>query len=149
MARLRKFLVKIAIGAMLILITILQFLSIPGQFRYMAEQDPQNAHLRWPLTAVGMIAILALQILLVSLWQLINVIRGENPFSKRAQTLISRMRGSLATFLFILIAGLAYVLSQADDPGFPFLLIIITGCVALLLLILNEIGALFNRTMRE
>lgn len=146
---LRKVGVKLVIGGTLVLLTILQFLSIPGQFRYMAEEDPESAYLRWPLTIVGMIAILTLQVLLVSLWLLINEIRGESPFSKRAQNLLTRMKYSLATFLLILFTGLIFVLSQADDPGFPFLLIIITGCVTLILFVLDEIGTLFARNSSE
>lgn len=146
---LRKALVKVAIGATLILLTILQIFSIPGQFRYMAEENPQRAYLRWPLSIAGMVAILALQILLISLWILIDEIRGQDPFSRRSQKLLSRMKYSLATFLFILCSGLVFVLSQADDPGFPFLLTIITGCVTLILLVVDEIAALFKGVSRQ
>jgi hypothetical protein len=142
-------LVKIVIGGTLVLLTVLQFLSIPGQFRYMAEQDPESAFLRWPLTLLGMTAILALQIVLVSLWHLIDEIRGANPFSKRSRIFIARIRYSLTVFLVILGSGLIFVLSQADDPGFPFLLIIITGFVTLLLLVISEIGKLFDRNSTD
>lgn len=145
----RRALIKIVIGATLALLTILQFLSIPGQFRYMAEENPESAYLRWPLTFLGMTAILALQILLISLWLLINEIRTPHPFSSRSLALINRMKYALTTFLSILGLGLIFVLTQADDPGFPFLLIIITGCVTLLLLVIDEIGELFNRNSRD
>ena len=71
-ARHRLHMIKLAIAGTLFLLTILQFLSIPGQFRYMAEQEPERAFLRWPLTILGMLAILAIQIVLVSLWFLID-----------------------------------------------------------------------------
>lgn len=141
----KRSLVKVVIAGTLFLLTILQLFSIPGQFRYMAQEDPESAYLRWPLTILGMSGILAFQVILVSLWYLIDEIRTPNPFSRRSIELIKRMRYALTYFLLILGLGLAFVLSQADDPGFPFLLIIITGSVTLLLLVMREIEGLFIR----
>lgn len=149
MTELKRSFVKLAIAGTLFLLTILQFLSIPGQFRYMAEQEPERAFLRWPLTILGMLAILAIQIVLVSLWFLIDEIRTTHPFSQRAIALIKRMRYALSFFVSSLALGLIFVLSQADDPGFPFLLIIITGSMTLLLLVIREIEGLFIRNSGE
>ena len=34
------------------ILVFFQTISLPGQFAYMAEQFPDMAYLRWPLTAV-------------------------------------------------------------------------------------------------
>ena len=35
------------------ILVVFQTLSLPGQFRYMAEESPEDAYLRWPLTTVA------------------------------------------------------------------------------------------------
>lgn len=139
--------IRIVILAVLFLLTVFQFLSIPGQFRYLAEQEPENAHLRWPLTALGFTAILLLQITLVSLWILINEVRSQDPFSIRALRRIKTMKMSLSGFLAILGMALAFVLSRADDPGLLMVLMLISGVVILLVLVIWEIERLFVRVM--
>ena len=34
-------------------LVLFQVTSLPGQFRFMAEQDPETAYLRWPATVVA------------------------------------------------------------------------------------------------
>ena len=43
-----------------------QVVSLPGQFAYMAEQDPGHAYLRWPLTAVTAFWVLCAQVVIVA-----------------------------------------------------------------------------------
>ena len=103
--------------------------------------------MRWPLTALGFTAILLLQITLVSLWILINEVRSQDPFSIRALRRIKTMKMSLSGFLAILGMALAFVLSRADDPGLPMVLMLISGVVILLVLVIWEIERLFVRVM--
>ena len=39
------------------ILVVFQTLSLPGQFAYMAEQSPEDAYLRWPLTAVAVLVV--------------------------------------------------------------------------------------------
>ena len=34
------------------ILVVFQVMSLPGQFAYMAREDPEHAYLRWPATAV-------------------------------------------------------------------------------------------------
>jgi heme/copper-type cytochrome/quinol oxidase subunit 4 len=78
-AKLLKFVLSIFFALSL----MLQFLSFPGQFRYMAEQEPENAHLRWPLTALVFTMILAVQIIVISVWKIVDAL--ENELTKQEQ----------------------------------------------------------------
>ena len=119
-----KQLLKIALSAFFFLILVLQFFSFPGQFRYMAEQEPVNVHLRWPLTFLFFILFVSVEILIVTIWK---VVSNLGLHEKRAHTLkyIKLSIGAL-TFIWLAIAGfLVWLLLNADDPGLPLLIVVI------------------------
>lgn len=145
----REILFKAILIVGLILLTILQTLSIPGQFRYLAQTEPNNAYLRWPLTIFGMIAVLMLQLILVSLWKLIREIHTDRPFNPRSLKFLTYIFRSLITLVAIFSGGTLWVLSRADDPGMPFVLILITGFTTLISFIVYEIKQLFARNVAK
>jgi hypothetical protein len=116
------------------LLTILQWFSIPGQFRYEAEQNPEQAYLRWPLTILGMSLVLSVQLFIFAIWKLLGLISATKFYSERSIYWFNFAIKSLAALAILLVSTLGYVLSQADDPGFPFLLTLISGAVILFLL---------------
>ncbi len=117
-------LLKIALSVFFFLVLVLQFFSFPGQFRYMAEQEPENAHLRWPLTFLFVLIFLAVEILIVTVWK---VASGLGIASQRAALLkyVNFSIGAL-TFIWLVIASaLAWLLLHADDPGLPLVITVI------------------------
>ena len=107
---------------------MLQFLSFPGQFRYMAEQEPENAHLRWPLTALAFTMILAVQIIVVSIWKIVDALEKE--LGKETQLkFVNYAIGALSYFWLVIACGLILLLSIADDPGLPVVVTVIETAV--------------------
>ncbi len=112
------------------LLLMLQFLSFPGQFRYMAEQEPDNAHLRWPLTALVFFIILAIEICVICLWKLIdNLI---NFGSRKARLRYLEISIAAIGFIWLVIAVVwLIVVIIADDPGMPVIITVIECAVTL------------------
>jgi hypothetical protein len=112
------------------LLLMLQFLSFPGQFRYMAEQEPDNAHLRWPLTALVFFIILAIEICVICLWKLIdNLI---NFGSRKACLRYLEISIAAIGFIWLVIAVVwLIVVIIADDPGMPVIITVIECAVTL------------------
>jgi hypothetical protein len=107
---------------------MLQFLSFPGQFRYMAEQEPENAHLRWPLTALAFTMILAVQIIVVSIWKIVDALEKE--LGKETQLkYVNYAIGALSYFWLVIACGLVLLLSNADDPGLPVVVTVIETAI--------------------
>jgi putative transcriptional regulator len=46
-------------------LVVFQTLSLPGQFAYMAQESPDLAYLRWPLTALSVFWVLCVQVVIV------------------------------------------------------------------------------------
>ena len=123
-------LLKVALSVFFFLVLVLQFFSFPGQFRYMAQQEPENAHLRWPLTFLFILIFLAVEILIVTVWQVASNL-GNTSRRNRVLKLVTLSIGAL-TFIWLVIAsGLVWLLSQADDPGLPLVITVIEVAVSI------------------
>ena len=114
-----------------------QLFSFPGQFAYMAEQEPDLAYLRWPLTAFAALELLCLQVVIVSTWRLLSLVSADRIFGDEAFVWVDAILGAMVTG-WLLLAGLsAYFILRADDPGTPMLLlaIVLTGAAVVLLMV--------------
>lgn len=118
-------------------LVLLQTLSFPGQFAHMAEQDPENAHLRWPLTAFAIVELLCVQVVIVCTWRLLTLVKVDRIFSEDAFKWVDLIVVAMAAG-WVLYGGVSlYFASRADDPGAPLLLFVmgLVGGVVLLLVV--------------
>jgi len=128
-------LLKVVLSIFFALSLMLQFLSFPGQFRYMAEQEPENANLRWPLTALAFTMILAVQIIVVSVWKIVDALERE--LGKQIQLKFVNFAIAALSYIWLVIAsGLILLLLNADDPGLPVVITVIETAV-------TSVGLLF------
>jgi heme/copper-type cytochrome/quinol oxidase subunit 2 len=128
-------LLKVVLSIFLALSLMLQFFSFPGQFRYMAEQEPENAYLRWPLTALAFTMILAVQIIVVSVWKIVDALEKE--LGKKTQLKFVNYAIVALSYIWLVIAsGLILLLLNADDPGLPVVITVIETAV-------TSVGLLF------
>ena len=128
-------LLKVVLSIFFALSLMLQFLSFPGQFRYMAEQEPENAYLRWPLTTLAFTMILAVQIIVVSVWKIVDALEKE--LAKKTQLKFVNYAIAALSYIWLVIAsGLILLLLNADDPGLPVVITVIETAV-------TSVGLLF------
>ena len=128
-------LLKVVLSIFFALSLMLQFLSFPGRFRYMAEQEPENANLRWPLTALAFTMILAVQIIVVSVWKIVDALERE--LGKQTQLKFVNFAIAALSYIWLVIAsGLILLLLNADDPGLPVVITVIETAV-------TSVGLLF------
>lgn len=114
-----------------------QTLIMPGTLAHMASEDTDQAYLQWPLLAFSIVELLCVQAVIVCTWQLLTMVSKDRIFSDAAFAWVDGILGAIAV-AWTLLAGLfLYVVVNADDPGFPVLLIglLLTGGVVLLLMV--------------
>ncbi len=134
-------LLKLTFAIFFALLIMLQFLSFPGQFRYMAEQEPENAYLRWPLTFLTFLVIAAIQICVINLWRLIDNL-VENGEIKQRLKYINQSLISIGFIWSVIAIGWVLLVSNADDPGLPVVVTVIECAitvVALLYLVYRQL----------
>ena len=128
---------RIVLVAAFVLLVVFQVLSIPGGLAHMAKENPQDAHLRWPLTAFFAIEVLCIQVVIVSTWKLLTMVKHDRIFSNSSFKWVDAIVGAIVTGWTLFLGLFLWVGFQADDPGMPMLmsLFLVGGAVLGLLMI--------------
>ena len=116
-------------------LVVFQTMSLPGQFAYMAQEDPEHAYLRWPATVVTVFWVLCIQVVIVSTWKLLTLVKNDRIFTDASLVWVNAIVWAIAAAWVVLVGVLLYVGFNADDPGLPLLLFLMSiGVTALGLL---------------
>ncbi|MEV4489208.1 DUF2975 domain-containing protein [Micromonospora coxensis] len=140
MAPLRVFLVLL-FGVLL----MLQTFSLPGQFAHMAEESPDLAYLRWPMTAVAVFWVLCVQVVIVATWKLLTLVKNDRIFTESSLAWVDAIVWAVAAAWVVLLGVFLYVGFRADDPGLPLLLFLMVVGVAVLGLLMVVMRALLRQ----
>ncbi len=128
---------KICLVVLFGILLVFQTLSLPGQFRYQAEQHPEDAHLRWPLTALAVFFVLCVQVVVVATWKLLSLVSADRIFTRDSLVWVDAIVGAVGAAWLVFFGLFLWVGFHADDPGAPMLmfLILVGGAVFGLLLV--------------
>lgn len=138
-------LLRVFLVILFAVLVMLQTFSLPGQIRYMAQQSPEEAYLRWPLTAVAVFWVLCIQVVVVATWQLLTLVRRDQIFSDAALVWVNAIVAAIAAAWVVLVAVFLYVGFRATDPGLPLLLFLLSVGVAVLGLLMVVMRALLRQ----
>lgn len=133
---------KAFLVALFAVLLLLQCFSLPGQFAHMAQESPEQAHLRWPLTAVAAFLVLCVQIVVVCTWRLLTLAREDRIFAVGSLVWVDVIAGAMLAGWSVFVGLFVYVGAQATDPGLPLLmfLLVVSGAVlGLLIVVLREL----------
>jgi hypothetical protein len=103
-------------------LVLFQVMSLPGQFAYMAQEDPEHAYLRWPATAVTVFWVLCIQLVIVSTWKLLSLVQNDRIFSEASLMWVNAIVWAVLAAWVVLVGVFLYVGFNADDPGLPLLM---------------------------
>ena len=126
-------------------LVVFQVMSLPGQFAYMAQQDPEHAYLRWPATALTVFWVLCIQVVIVSTWKLLTLVKNDRIFSDASLVWVNAIVWAIAAAWVALLGVLLYVGFNADDPGLPLLLFLMVTGVTVLGLLMVVMRALLRQ----
>jgi len=123
-------------------LVLFQVMSLPGQFAYMAQQDPERAYLRSPATAVTVFWVLCIQVVIVSTWKLLTLVKNDRIFSEASLVWVNAIVWVIIAAWVVLVSVFLYVGFNADDPGLPLLLFRMVVGVSVLGLLMVVMRAL-------
>lgn len=126
-------------------LVLFQVMSLPGQFAYMAEQDPEHAYLRWPATAVTVFWVLCIEVVIVCTWKLLTLVKADQIFSDAAFGWVNGIVWSIAAAWVVLVGAFLYIGFNASDPGLPLLLFLMLVGVTVLGLLMIVMRALLRQ----
>ena len=126
-------------------LVLFQVMSLPGQFAYMAQEDPEHAYLRWPATIVTVFWVLCVQVVIVCTWKLLTLVQHDRIFSEPSMAWVNGIVGAIGAAWLVLVAVLLYIGFNATDPGLPLLLFLMLTGVTVLGLLMLVMRALLRR----
>lgn len=127
------------------ILVLLQTMSLPGQFAHMAKESPEDAYLRWPLTAVTVFWVLCVQVVIVSTWKLLTLVKEDRIFSEVSLPWVDAIVWAIAAAWVVLVGVFLYFGFKADDPGLPILLLLMVIAVSVLGLLMVVMRALLRQ----
>ncbi|WP_222195017.1 DUF2975 domain-containing protein [Modestobacter italicus] len=139
-APLRVFLV-----VLFVLLVVLQTVSLPGEFAQQAQESPQDAHLRWPLTAVAVFLVLCVQVVVVATWKLLTLVEDDRIFSDASSAWVDAIVRAVAAAWVVLTGVTLWSGFRADDPAVPILLVLTWSGVTVLGLLMVVLRALLRQ----
>ena len=107
-------------------LTLLQFLSFPGQFALMRRSQGISLVIEIALTIVVGLWILCGQVALYCLWQIVESMMRNRFYSAENLKWIQRLLMSFKVASVIPAVLFLILIPQADDPGFFVMLTIVT-----------------------
>jgi len=123
--------------ALFAILLLFQVLSMPGQFGHMAEEHPDQAYLRWPLTVATIAILLCVQVVLVCTWRLLGMVRDDRIFTDAALPWVDAIIVAICVAWLVLFGILVGLSAEWDHPGAPMLLtlLLVAGAVVGLLMV--------------
>ena len=106
-------------------LTLVQFLSFPGQFQHMRRTQGMSLLIEVALTIVVGLWILCGQVALFFLWQIVESMRRNRFYSTENLNWIARLLISFKVASVIPVVLFLILIPQADDPGIFVMLTIV------------------------
>ncbi|MGW6447080.1 DUF2975 domain-containing protein [Lentzea sp. NPDC055074] len=136
---------RVFLVALFGILVMLETFSIPGQYAHMAQQNPDEAHLRWPSTIVSIFWIVCVQVVIVATWKLLTLVRKDLIFTEGAIKWVNVMVWAIAAAWAVLVGVFIWIGVNADDPGVIVLFFLFTSAVSVVGLVLVVMRALLKR----
>jgi len=136
---------KVMLVVAFAVLVLFQTMSLPGQFAHMAAEQPDLAHLRWPMTAFAVVELVCVQVVIVATWKLLALVETDRIFSEAALRWVDAIVRAIATAWVLLLGVFLYVGFGADDPGLPLLLFLLVVAGAVLGLLMVVMRALLRQ----
>lgn len=136
---------RIFLIVLLGILVVFQTLSMPGQFAHMAKEDPDSAYLRWPLTVIAVFLIFCIQVVVISTWKLLTLVKDDRIFSEASMKWVDAIVGAITAAWLVLLGIFLFVGINADDPGAPMLLFFLLVGVAVVGLLMVVMRALLRQ----
>lgn len=144
-------LLRILLVLLFALLVLFQTMSMPGQFAHMAQESPDMAFLRWPLTAFAVLEIACVQVVIVCTWKLLTMVTSDRIFSRDAFGWVDGIVWAITVAWLLLLTlavsltAIIYFTPEIRDPGLPMLLFGVTLLGSVLVMLMVVLRALLRQ----
>jgi len=143
---------KVLLALLFLGLIVAEALSVPGQFMESAEEvRPEFAHIPWLMLVLSILVLVAVQVIIVCVWRLLDLVRGDRIFSEQAFAWVDVIVWTIAAvwllmlLVFGYVAWFIYVTPELRDPGIPVALFGIGLATSVVLLLMIVMRALLGQ----
>jgi uncharacterized membrane protein len=119
---------------------VAQIMSLPGEFRQMAAENPDAGFIPWLLLTFAILEVLCFQVVILCTWRLLTLVRADRIFSDESFVWVDVIVWAVAAAWVMLagvsayLVGVIYFTPELRDPGTPILLtgMVLIGAVVVL-----------------
>jgi peptidoglycan/LPS O-acetylase OafA/YrhL len=138
---------RVLLASTFVALVLGQLFSLPGTFAHMAEESPEDAYLRWPLTVVAVLELVCVQVVIVCTWRLLTMVRDDRIFSERSLVWVDAIVGAIVAGWVLLLGVATYLASVSEDPEVPAFLAVMVLAGAVLGLLMVVMRALLQQAI--
>jgi hypothetical protein len=120
-------LLRLVLASFFLALVPFELLSLPGQWAYFAKENPDEAFLRWPLTVITVTFVVCVQVVIVCTWRLLTMVQRDRIFTTASLIWVDLIIGAMGLAWLIMAGVLVAVGVNAEDPGGPVLLFLLTA----------------------
>jgi hypothetical protein len=130
---------------------VAEVLSVPGEFMETSrEVRPEYAHIPWLMLTISIVVLVAVQVIVVCIWRLLDMVKADRIFSEQAFIWVDVIVWTVAAVWLLMlgvfgyIAAFIYFTPEIRDPGIPILLFgigLATSVVLLLMVVMRALLA--------
>lgn len=137
--------VRAALAALFGILVVFATMSLPGQFRHMAAVHPDQAHLRWPLTAITVFWVVCALVVVACTWRLLSLVDLDRIFTDESLPWVDAIVVAVGLAWVTFGAFAMWVLRGADDPGVGMLF----GLVGLVVTVFGLLVLVLRHLLRR
>lgn len=117
------------LGLAVVLILLMQVVGLPWLSGELAREFPEVAHMRWPILALAILGLLAVQVSLICTIRLLGFTRRDAVFTARALPWVDGITGAFLAGGLVCLVTFVYQLTQEMGPP-AWLLLLLMGTAA-------------------
>jgi len=133
-------------------LVVAEVLSVPGEFMEMArEVRPEFAHIPWLMLTFSILVLVAVQVIIVCIWRLLDMVRADRIFSEHAFAWVDMIVWTVAAVWLLMLGVFGYVTAfiyftpELRDPGIPIMFFGIGLATSVVLLLMVVMRALLGQ----
>lgn len=133
-------------------LVVAELLSVPGEFMQMAREiRPEFMHIPWLMLAFSILVLVAVQVILVCIWRLLDMVRTDLIFSRQAFVWVDVIVWTIAAVWTLMLGVFGYLVAfiyftpEIRDPGIPIVLFGIGLATSVVLLLMIVMRALLGQ----
>jgi hypothetical protein len=138
-------LLRIVLAGFFLVLIPFELFSLPGQWAHEAKTHPENADLRWPLTAITVFFVVCVQAVIVCTWKLLTMVQRDRIFTEASLVWVDVIIGAMAAAWAIVAGFLVWIGLHADDPGPIVVFFLLTSGLTVAVLLMGVMRTLLKR----